>query len=133
MFGRSHRALWCSSSHLPLQGWKLQLWHDFARQRNQSRKSQFYIQLVNRPQFGTWILLFGPFGQLRAAEKKVDLSFSEQLLRVVFSTFCGQKIFFLIFEKYFSVRIEKLYKMAFNFFLTSKSWKNRLPLNFFWV
>ena len=24
-------------------------------------------------------------------EKKVDLSFSEQLLRVVFSTFCGQK------------------------------------------
>ena len=24
---------------------------------------QFYIQLVNRPHFGTWILLFGPFGQ----------------------------------------------------------------------
>jgi hypothetical protein len=24
-------------------------------------------------------------------EKKVDLSFSEQLLRVVFSTFCGRK------------------------------------------
>jgi hypothetical protein len=26
-------------------------------------------------------------------EEIVDLSFSEQLLRVVFSTFCGQKIF----------------------------------------
>jgi hypothetical protein len=25
--------------------------------------SQFYIQLVNRPHFGTGILLFGPFGQ----------------------------------------------------------------------
>jgi hypothetical protein len=28
---------------------------------------------------------------VRAVRKKVDLSFSEQLLRVVFSTFCGQK------------------------------------------
>ena len=26
-------------------------------------KSQFYIQLVNRPHFGTWILLLGLFGQ----------------------------------------------------------------------
>ena len=25
-------------------------------------KAQFYIQLVNRPHFGTLILLFGPFG-----------------------------------------------------------------------
>jgi hypothetical protein len=25
-------------------------------------------------------------------EKKVDLRFSEQLLRVIFSTFCGKKI-----------------------------------------
>ena len=24
-------------------------------------KAQFYIQLVNRPHFGTWILLLGPF------------------------------------------------------------------------
>ena len=31
---------------------------------------QFYIQLVYKPQFGTWILLFGPFGQLRAVRKK---------------------------------------------------------------
>ena len=26
---------------------------------------QFYIQLVYKPHFGTWILLFGPVGQLR--------------------------------------------------------------------
>ena len=26
---------------------------------------QFYIQLVYRPHFGAWILLFGPFGKLR--------------------------------------------------------------------
>jgi hypothetical protein len=41
-----------------------------------------------RPHFGACILLFGLFGQLR---QKVDLSDSEQLLRVFFSTFCGQK------------------------------------------
>ena len=29
-------------------------------------------------------------GRFSAQEKKVDLSFSEQLFRVVFSTFCGQ-------------------------------------------
>ena len=32
--------------------------------------AQFYIQLVYKPHFGTWILLFGPFGQLRAVRKK---------------------------------------------------------------
>jgi hypothetical protein len=32
-------------------------------------------------------------------EKKVDLSFSEQLLRVVFSTFCRQIFFLNFFEK----------------------------------
>ena len=30
-------------------------------------------------------------GRLGSKEKRVDLSFSEQLLRVVFSTFCRQK------------------------------------------
>ena len=33
----------------------------------------------------------GRFGSQGSKGKKVDLSFSEQLLRVVFSTFCGQK------------------------------------------
>ena len=42
--------------------------------------TQFYIQLVNRPHFGTGILLFGPFGQSGQEEKKVDLRNSEQLL-----------------------------------------------------
>ena len=30
-----------------------------------SPDAQFYIQLVYKPYYGTWILLFGPFGQLR--------------------------------------------------------------------
>jgi hypothetical protein len=34
---------------------------------------------------------------LAVREKKVDLSFSEQLLWVVFSTFCGQNFFFKFF------------------------------------
>ena len=42
------------------------------------------------PHFGTWILLFGPFG---LNEVKNKLSISEQLLRVNFSTFCEQKKF----------------------------------------
>ena len=33
----------------------------------------------------------GHLGCAGSKGKKVDLSFSEQLLRVVFSTFCGQK------------------------------------------
>ena len=37
--------------------------------------------------------------------KKVDLSFSEQLLMVFFSTFCGQK--------YCSVRTKKLHSLSF--------------------
>jgi hypothetical protein len=31
----------------------------------------FYIQLVYEPHLGTRILLFGPFGQLRAVMKRV--------------------------------------------------------------
>ena len=42
----------------------------------------------------------GRLGSPGSKGKKVDLSFSEQLLRVVFSTFCGQKKldFFLTFK-----------------------------------
>ena len=32
--------------------------------------TQFYIQLFYMPHFGAWILLFGPFGQLRQQGKK---------------------------------------------------------------
>ena len=37
----------------------------------------------------------GRLGSQGSKEKKVDLRNSEQLLRVVFSTFCGQKNVFL--------------------------------------
>ena len=39
---------------------------------------QFYIQLVNKPHFGTQALLFGlfgPIGQLRAVRRKINFSF----------------------------------------------------------
>ena len=36
----------------------------------------FYIQLVSKLHFGTRILLFGPFGQLRTVRKKPNLSIS---------------------------------------------------------
>ena len=49
---------------------------------------QFYIMLVYKQDFGSWILLFGPFWQLWVKKKSI----SEQLLRVFFSTFCGQKL-----------------------------------------
>ena len=42
--------------------------------------------------------------------KKVDLSFSEQLLRVVSPTFCGQKKILKFFLKFFSNRTKKLHK-----------------------
>ena len=41
----------------------------------------------------------GHLGSSGSKEKKVDLSYSEQLLRVVFSTFCGQKIFLKILQQ----------------------------------
>ena len=50
---------------------------------------QFYIQLVYRPHFGAWILLFGPFGQLRQQGKK-------KWIWVILSIFWG--CFFLLFE-----------------------------------
>ena len=68
---------------------------------------QFYIQLVDKPHFGSHSLLFG---QLRAVMKK-KLSISEQLLRVgFFSTFC-------------SVRTKKLHKSVLKFRLSEKATK----------
>jgi hypothetical protein len=58
----------------------------------------------------------GRLGSQGSKEKKVDLRNSEQLLRVVFSTFCGQKKF----KINFSIRIEKLHKMAFIYILEIK-------------
>ena len=52
---------------------------------------KFYIQLVYKSYFGTLILLFGPFGQLRTARKKINVIFSYLLLRAVFQLFMGKK------------------------------------------
>ena len=35
-------------------------------------QTQFYIQLVYKPHFGTWILLFGPFWQLWVEKKSLS-------------------------------------------------------------
>ena len=53
---------------------------------------QFYIQLVYKPHFGTWILLFGPFGQLRAAKKKKCICiFLSNFWGWFFQLFVGKK------------------------------------------
>ena len=54
----------------------------------------------------------------------MDLRDFEQLLRVVFSTFGGQKkLKTFFFKKHFSNRIEKLHKMAVIFFFYLKKLK----------
>ena len=78
---------------------------------------QFYIQLINRPHFGTGILL----GSQGSKEKKVDFRNSEQLLRAVFSTFCGHKK-----VKFFLKNVLASALMAFNFIFF---FLNRLLLN----
>ena len=52
------------------------------------------------------LLLFG-----RGNIFQTDLSFSEQLLKGIFSTFCGQKKVLKFFKKYCSVRTKKLHKI----------------------
>ena len=64
-------------------------------------------------------------------EKKVDLIYSEQLLRVVISTFKGQKKI-KIFLKHFSNCIEKLHKMAFIYRKVASSRLSRLGAHF-WI
>ena len=46
----------------------------------------------------------------------MDLSFSEQLLRMVFSTFCGQNKFLKTFWKHCRVRTKKLHKIKLKHF-----------------
>ena len=50
----------------------------------------------------------GCLGSQDSKEKKVDLRNSELLLRVVFSTFGGQKEFLIFFKKHCRVRTKKL-------------------------
>ena len=78
---------------------------------------QFYIQLVYKPQFGTWILLIGPFWQLRAVSGFEFFRFWGWF----FQFFVGKK-FFYFFKKHCSVRTKKLQLIKFknNFFDTWK-------------
>ena len=55
-------------------------------------------------------------------EKKVDLRNSEQLLRVVFSTSCGQNKHFKNFLNYCRVRTKNLHKIEVIFFFFH-AWK----------
>ena len=75
------------------------------------------------------ILLFGPFGQ-----QEMDLSFSEQLLRVVFFNFLWAKFFFLnFFENIVASALISCIKWFFISFwyLEKKIWiSNRLTLKF---
>ena len=69
---------------------------------NKTLKSQFYIQLVSH--FGTWILLFGPFGQLRAVRKKSGFEFKYLNYFCKDCSVCNSKVhkiksFFLILKE----------------------------------
>ena len=56
--------------------------------------AQFYIQLLYRPHFGTWILPFGLWAVSEKFLKRRNFCLSMLLFALVFSCFHGQKIFF---------------------------------------
>jgi len=56
----------------------------------------------------------GRLGSSGSKGKKVDLSFSKQLLRVVFSTFCGQKTIFFFFEYIAATALKSYIKLIFS-------------------
>jgi hypothetical protein len=73
--------------------------------------TQFNIQLIYKPHFGKWILLFGPFRQLRAVRKKKEFEYFLATLRVVFQLFFGNFFFF----KYCGFYTKKLYNFCYKF------------------
>ena len=91
--------------------------------------TQFYIQLVNKPHFGTQVHLFGPFRQLRAVKRKEkktrfwlisDFELNEQgHVQSLITTKCSfvlLKVFFSIFlwtNKYCSVHTKKLINIKY--------------------
>ena len=77
---------------------------------------QFYIQLVYKLHFGTWTLLFGPFGQLRAARKKSGCEFFWATFEGRFFNFLWAKKNLIFFWKYCIVRTKKLHKIKLIFF-----------------
>jgi hypothetical protein len=50
----------------------------------------------------------GRLGSQGSKKKKVDLRNSEQLLKVVFSTFCGQKFLIFFFKNILASALKKL-------------------------
>ena len=50
-------------------------------------------------------------GSRGSREKKLPTAISMELFEVVFSTFCGQKKYLKKFQKYFSIRTEKLHNI----------------------
>ena len=60
---------------------------------------QFYTQLVNRPHFGTGILLFGPLGSQGSKEKKSGFEEFWATLDGSFPTFVGQNKHLNFFAK----------------------------------
>ena len=70
---------------------------------------QFCIQLVYNTHFKTWILLFGPFGQLRAVMKNKKLVFLSNLSLIFFHNFLQnslQKSFQFILYNFTKIRIK---------------------------
>ena len=77
--------------------WQMPLMHRAVQEYQASQKDslpvlrypQFYIQLIFKPHFGTWILLFGLFRQLRAVRKKSGFEFFWATFE---GGFCPQKV-----------------------------------------
>ena len=62
----------------------------------QQFQHQFYLQSVYKPHFTHEFFCLGHLGSSGSKEKKVNLSFSEQLLRVFFQLFVGKPVHFFI-------------------------------------
>ena len=103
-----------------------------------SRWAQFYIQLLYRSHFGTWILPFGLLGSTVGSKWKISET-TEFLLKYAtfwggFFMFSWAKIKFLICL-HCSVCTKILLDTKGIFFLNGKNFwgvKNRLPLMIFW-
>ena len=78
--------------------------------------AQFHIQLVYRPHFGTWILLFGPFGLSWQYGKKSGFEFFWATFEGGFFNFLWAKKRLKFFFKYCSVRTKMLHKIKLKFF-----------------
>ena len=75
----------------------MQQWHWCFVGFVANKKTQFYIQLVYKPHFGTWILLFGPFRLCWQVGKKSGFEFFWATFEGGFFNFLwAKKIFFFL-------------------------------------